>query len=214
VIRVVAFLISKHRDYLLNNPVKIDKEEVKLINKAKADPDAFGQLYSNYVDRIYNYIYFRTGNIQIAEDLTSKVFYKALNNIGKYHHMGLPFSAWLYRIAHNVVANYYRDVSKIKEISIEGVDFPQLTNKSDVPEILFQKDQDVEALLNLISDLPKLRQELIIFKFVDKLSNAEIGVIMKKSEGAIKSLYHRTLLELRARINLGESTNWSDQDHK
>lgn len=187
--------------------VKIDKEEIKLINKAKADPDAFGQLYSNYVERIYNYIYFRTGNTQVAEDLTSKVFFKALSNIGKYHHMGLPFSAWLYRIAHNIVANFYRDASKIKEISIDGMDFPQLTNKSDVPEIVFQKDQDVEALLTLISDLPKLRQELIIFKFVDRLSNAEIGAIMKKSEGAIKSLYHRTLLELRTQINIDENEN-------
>lgn len=177
-------------------------DEIKLINTARTDPVAFGQLYETYVDRIYNYIYYRTGNKNDAEDLTAKVFFKALNSIGSYRHMGLPFSAWLYRIAHNLVANYHRDGARIKEISLDNIPFSESDRKQELPETMMQKNMEVEALLNLISDLPRLRQDLIIMKFVDKLSNAEIGIILRKSEGAVKSLYHRTLLELRERIKI------------
>lgn len=177
-------------------------DEIKLINTARTDPVAFGQLYETYVDRIYNYIYYRTGNKNDAEDLTAKVFFKALNSIGSYRHMGLPFSAWLYRIAHNLVANYHRDWARIKEISLDNIPFSESDRKQELPETMMQKNMEVEALLNLISDLPRLRQDLIIMKFVDKLSNAEIGIILRKSEGAVKSLYHRTLLELRERIKI------------
>jgi len=99
-------------------------DEVSLINLARTDPEAFGVLYERYVERIYNYVYFRVGNPNDAEDLTSKVFFKALKSIGGYKHMGLPFSAWLYRIAHNLVANYHRDRLRAKEISIENLTIP------------------------------------------------------------------------------------------
>ena len=178
----------------------VNKDEIKLINSAKKDPAAFGQLYEKYVERIYNYIYYRTGNNKDAEDLTARVFFKALKNIGTYRHLGLPFSAWLYRIAHNLVANYHRDRARLKEISIESLPDPNLPTKLDHPEVTLQKNQEVENLLGIISDLSPLRQELIILKFVDRLSNAEIGRILRKSEGAVKSLYHRMLLELREKI--------------
>ena len=81
------------------------EEERELIKRAKTDPEAFGELYEYYVERIYNYIYFRTGNVHDAEDLTGRVFFKALEAIGSYRDMGFPFSAWLFRIVHNQVAN-------------------------------------------------------------------------------------------------------------
>ena len=162
----------------------------------------FGKLYEVYVDRIYNYIYFRIGNTHDAEDITAKVFFKALKSLASYKHMGLPFSAWLYRIAHNLVANYHRDYSHYKEISLETLPDPQLVVKQDHPDVTMQKKDEAEFIKVLISDLPPVRQELIILKFVDKLSNAEIGKILRKSEGAIKSLYHRTLLELRERVQV------------
>ena len=78
--------------------------ELSLIDRAKTDPEAFGQLYEIYVDRIYSYIYYRTGSHADAEDLTARTFFRALDSIGRYVHRGLPFSAWLYRIAHNPVS--------------------------------------------------------------------------------------------------------------
>lgn len=173
-------------------------EEVILINAAKTDPQAFGLLYERYVDRIYNYIYFRVGSVTDAEDLTAKVFFKALRNIGSYRHMGLPFSAWLYRIAHNLVANYHRDRSRTQEISIENL-VVEDTSRISAPEHLLEIQQENTYLMGLINDLSPQKRELIILKYVHKLSNEEIGQILGKTEGAIKSLYHRTLVELKER---------------
>lgn len=180
------------------------KDEIALINAAKKDPKAFGELYKVYVERIYNYIYYRTGSAKDAEDLTGRVFFKAMKHINGYKHMGLPFSAWLYRIAHNLVANYHRDRSRKQEISLDNVPGQVLPQKGMQPETKAVQSQEVERLLMTIRDLAPNRQELLILKFVDQLSNAEIGKIMRKSEGAIKSLYHRTLLELRERMDSEE----------
>jgi RNA polymerase sigma-70 factor (ECF subfamily) len=171
------------------------KEESILIQRAKTDPEAFGQLYERYVDRIYNYVYYRTGNAADAEDLTARIFERAIKHIGNYRDQGVPFSAWLYRIAHNLVANWHRDRSRRKIVSIDDVSQWVVTDHG--PEFATQLMQDKEALLEAIGRLPADRQELLICKFVELMSNAEIGAIMGRSEGAIKSLYHRTLLSLR-----------------
>lgn len=186
------------------------KEEIELINAAKNDPTAFGVLYKRYVERIYNYIYYRTSSAKDAEDLTEKVFFKAMNHIGGYKHMGLPFSAWLYRIAHNLVANYHRDSARKQEISLDFVPGHSLPHSVSHPETKVVQSQEVDNLLLVIKNLAPNRQELLILKFVDQLSNREIGKIMRKSEGAIKSLYHRTLLELREIMDFGKSNGYDN----
>jgi len=179
---------------------KHDKQEEKeIIRKAsQGDKEAFGFLYENYVDRIFNYIYYRTGNVHDAEDLTARVFQRAMKHILNYQDRGVPFSAWLYRIAHNLVANWYRDNSRKQEVSItEKLILPA---KHEHPETTIMRTDKQDALLHLIRTLPQDRQQLLILKFVEDYSNAEIGEIMGRSEGAIKSLYHRTLLALRDQV--------------
>ncbi|MFK7805116.1 MAG: RNA polymerase sigma factor [Anaerolineae bacterium] len=170
-------------------------EETELIEQAKTDKEAFGELYTRYVDRIYSYVYYRTGDVAEAEDLTAKIFFRAMNHIPRYTDRGLPFSAWLYRIARNLVANWHRDRSRRRIIALDDITHWKVGQES--PEIETQLLQDRDALLKVVRRLPAERQELLILKFVDRLSNAEIGGIMERSEGAIKSLYHRTLLSLR-----------------
>ncbi|MEM7332918.1 MAG: sigma-70 family RNA polymerase sigma factor [Chloroflexota bacterium] len=177
-------------------------DERALIERAKMDKEAFGQLYEIYYKRIYNYVYYRTGNVEDAEDLTARIFMRAMRHIERYKDQGVPFSAWLYRIAHNLVANWHRDNSRRKIISIE--DITQWKVSDDSPEFTAQLIEDKDALISAIRRLPADRQELLVFKFVERLSNAEIGNIMGRSEGAIKSLYHRTLLALREDLH-GES---------
>jgi RNA polymerase sigma-70 factor (ECF subfamily) len=169
-------------------------DESALIERAKTENEAFGMLYERYFDRIYNYIYYRTGNIHDAEDLTAKVFFRAIRHIGTYKDLGGPFSAWLYSIARNLLANWYRDNSKRKMIPIDSV--TQLQT-SDRPELHSELVENQEALLAAIKRLPEERQDLLILKYVNEESNAEIGRILGRSEGAIKSLYHRTLISLR-----------------
>lgn len=171
------------------------RDEEVLALAAQGDRDAFGELYDRYVGRIYNYIYYRTGNQEDAEDLTARVFTRAMKHITNYQDRGVPFSAWLYRIAHNLVANWHRDNSRRQIMPLE--DSYWISSEGDLPESLVMSSEQSDALLHLIRDLPEDRQQLLILKFVEHLSNAEIGHIMGRTEGAIKSLYHRTLLALR-----------------
>lgn len=174
------------------------KEDIVLSRASQGDKDAFGELYERYAERIFNYIYYRTGNVHDAEDLTARVFQRAMNHIQNYIDRGVPFSAWLYRIAHNLVANWHRDRSRKQEIPIDEA--PILPSRGDHPETSLVRTEEQDALLRLIRRLPPERQNLLILKFVENLSNAEIGQIMGRSEGAVKSLYHRTLLSLRDEI--------------
>jgi RNA polymerase sigma-70 factor (ECF subfamily) len=169
-----------------------------LVAAAKADPEAFGALYERYVKKIYSYLYYRTGNPHDAEDLTERVFQRAMLNLGRYTSRGLPFSAWLYRIAHNLVANWHRDQGRRQMVPLDEVGPQDLAAmRADAPEILAESREDQERLLQVIGRMPGERKQLLILKFVDHLSNAEIGAVMHRSEGAVKSLYHRTLLALR-----------------
>jgi RNA polymerase sigma-70 factor (ECF subfamily) len=169
--------------------------EINLNRAIQGDHEAFGMLYEQYVERIFNYVYYRTGNQHDAEDLTAKVFFRAMRRIPQYQERGLPVSAWLYRIAHNLVANWHRDRGRRPEISLdEG--FASIPH-SEHPEVTLLHLEEQNNLLQIIRDLPPERQQLIILKFVEHMSNAEIGQIMGRTEGAVKSLYHRTLLSLR-----------------
>ena len=173
-------------------------DELALIRAAEGDMEAFSVLYERYVGRIYNYIYYRTGNSHEAEDLTARVFYRAMGHIQGYSDRGVPFSAWLYRIAHNLVANWHRDNTRRQEVPLD--DTLNLPYRAEHPETAMVHTQEREALLKVLRNLPPERQQLIILKFVEHMSNAEIALITGRSEGAIKSLYHRTLLALRDEI--------------
>jgi RNA polymerase sigma-70 factor, ECF subfamily len=179
----------------------VDNEE--LTRAAQGDQEAFGLLYERYVGRIYNYVFYRTGNVYDAEDLTERVFLRAMKHICNYRDRGLPFSAWLYRIAHNLVANWHRDNHRHREMPLE--DSTALPQHSEHPESELLILEEQERLIRVIRRLPPDRQQLLILKFVEHLSNTEIGQIMGRSEGAVKSLYHRTLLTLRD--ELGSVTN-------
>jgi len=175
------------------------QDESLLVAQAKDDLEAFGLLYEKYVQKIYNYVYYRTSNHHEAEDMTARTFQRAMRHISNYEQRGVPFSAWLYRIAHNVVANWHRDRSRRKVIALDELVAYHQHRPS--PEGLVEEDEERRELLEVIHRLPANRQELLILKFVEGMSNATIGEIMGRSEGAIKSLYHRTLVALRKKMN-------------
>jgi RNA polymerase sigma-70 factor (ECF subfamily) len=185
-------------------------DDVALVLAAQGDQEAFGALYQRYVGKIYNYVYYRTGNPFDAEDLTARVFFRALRHIGHYTDRGLPFSAWLYRIAHNLVANWHRDNSRRPEVPFEEILLirPQVEH----PESVLLQSEEHENLLLVIRQLPPERQQLLILKFVEHLSNAEIGQIMGRTEGAVKSLYHRTLLTLRDEYQVFPQDGMTDSE--
>lgn len=190
----------------------MSESEAQLVTRAKREPEAFGILYERYVDRIYSYIYFRTGNEQDAEDLTARTFYQALAHIRRYNERGLPFSAWLYRIAHNLVANWHRDHTRRPQVSLEEV-WHLLRRSRQAPDVQAEQNSELETLRTVIRALAPDRQLLLVLKYGEGKSNLEIGKVLGRSEGAIKSLFHRTLEELRAEMEKRgyESTFYSGE---
>jgi RNA polymerase sigma-70 factor (ECF subfamily) len=176
--------------------------EAELIRSARRNPTAFGELYDRHVDRIYSYVYHRVGNAADAEDLTARTFHRALVGLDRYVDHGAPFSAWLYRIAHNLVANWHRDEARRATVPLEGLDAEPMA-------VLEAVDGPATALRASVAaavrGLEPDRQALLVMK-VQGLSNAEIAESLGRSEGAIKSLYHRTLADLRDRLDAAEPT--------
>ncbi|MCC6168906.1 MAG: sigma-70 family RNA polymerase sigma factor [Caldilineaceae bacterium] len=179
------------------------RAEAERVERARSDPTAFGALYETYVERVYAYIYHRVGNIQDAEDLTARTFYRALDSLDSYEDRGAPFSAWLFRIAHNLVANHHRDHSRRHFLSLDRLWFH--SQEGDSPLQQLEQEETRAALWSAINRLPEERRNLLIFKFGSQLSNLEIGEMMNKSESAIKSLYFRTLAALRQDL---EARGW------
>ena len=166
-----------------------------LAEQAKTDVTAFAVLYERHLRRIYNYIYYRTGNMHDAEDLTAKTFFQALSNLQRYRIQGAPFTAWLFRIAHNIVANWLRDTSRRPAVQLDGV--PDLRDPLNDPLAAAEEKEEKIELRGAIAKLPIERQQLLILKFVEQMANAEIAQVMGRTEGAVKALLHRTLNSLK-----------------
>ena len=168
-----------------------------LIARARADRSAFGELYERYVDRIYAYLLYRTGSRPDAEDLTQRVFSQALAAIAEYDPAAGSAGGWLFTIAHNLLANYHRTRARRPsarlEAAAEAVD-------PAVPLEGLEEQEDARAVRRALAQLSADRQHLILLKYVVGLSNAEIGRVLGKSEGAIKSLLRRTLGALRREL--------------
>jgi len=183
--------------------VPLDSNEAQVVELAREDPAAFGALYEAYVDRIYAYIYHRVGNVQEAEDLTARTFYRALDKLDTYEDRGLPFSAWLFRIAHNITANWHRDRSRRRFLSLDRL--WGHSHDGDTPERQVEQEETHAALWAAIRRLPEDRRTLLLLKFGSQMSNVEIGALLQKSESAVKSLYFRTLASLRKDL---EARGW------
>lgn len=169
-----------------------------LIRRAQEDTAAFEALYERYVAQIYSYAYYRIGNAQDAEDITARTFFQAMTHLHRYTSRGVPFSAWLFRIAHNLVANWHRDNGRRQTFSLDVV-----LETPDPGRTLAEHAEGNEEngrLWTVIRRLPAERQQLLVLKFVDELSTEQIAVIMGRSEGAVKALLHRTLVAMRQQL--------------
>lgn len=180
---------------------QIDFEsEKELVKRARKDPNAFSELYELNYKKIFNYILRRTTNIEIAQDITSETFVKALENIGGFKWKNIRFSSWLYRIASNEIANYFRK-NKYKAVSFEKI-APLPSSSNLMEEIIeaeenIQKQKDFLEISRSISKLPPIYQEVISFRFFEKKKISEISEILGKHEGTVKSLLHRGLEKLK-----------------
>ncbi|MDD5747460.1 MAG: sigma-70 family RNA polymerase sigma factor [Actinomycetota bacterium] len=166
-----------------------------LVKRAKErDPEAFGELYDEYVDQIFRYIYYKVGNQNDAQDLTGQTFLKAFENIQYYETRDVSFSSWLFRIAHNLAVDFFRSESRRENVPIDEQS-PTPAAKGNPMETAMA-DLDSERLYLALQRLTHNQREVIVLKFIDNLSNAQIAEIMGVSVGAVKSTQKRGLFAL------------------
>jgi len=163
----------------------------------QGDREALEELYLIHFDRIYSYLHVSVGNRHDAEDLTTQTFLKMLEKIGSFKWQSAPFSAWLFRIAHNLAMDHFR--SRRRWQPEEEVPEPP---GEEEPSAELEAMQVIgrESMLKLIDRLSPEQQQVLTLKFVFNLPNAEVAAILDKTEGAIKSLQHRALVSLQKQI--------------
>ncbi len=175
------------------------QREEDLVRRAqRRDPEAFGQLYEEHFDRIYRYVMIRVRTQADAEDITQQVFLKALENIGSYHWRGMPFSSWLFRIAHNLVVDHWKKKSREKMVAVAPEEIDQVVaESSNDPATLAELKFDIKQLAAACEQLSDGQREIVSLRFGGGLSVAESAKVMGKSEGAVKVLQYAALVKLR-----------------
>ncbi len=173
-----------------------DYSEDELLERASnLDEEALSELYDRYEMKIYSYIYRRTSDQSLAEDLTSQVFLKMLEAIHNDKTWRSSFSGWLYRIAHNLVIDHYRTRDRQKQISID--DAPVMPDTGISPVRAAEIALDSEYLKSAIRRLTDEQALVISLRFLEGYSFGEIAEMMDKTEGAVKALQHRAVATLR-----------------
>jgi RNA polymerase sigma-70 factor (ECF subfamily) len=170
-----------------------DADERQLVEAARSlSEEAWAEIYTRHAQQVYSYIYFRVGDQHTAEDLSADVFVKAIAGIKGYTYRGTPLLAWLYRIAHNVTADYRKSVAR--RMQHQATDAPEdVEEREDALGML----DDRSDMLAAIRALTEEQQQVIILRFYQGLSNADVARVMGKPEGAVKALQSRGLRSLR-----------------
>jgi RNA polymerase sigma-70 factor (ECF subfamily) len=170
----------------------------KLVERAQAgDRAALEELYLIHFDRIYSYLHMTVGNRHDAEDLTTQTFLKMLESIGRFRWQAAPFSAWLFRIAHNLSMDHFR--ARRRWQPEEEVPEPHGSEEPSA-EIEAMHSIGRQSMLELIDKLSPEQQQVLTLKFVFNFPNADVAKILDKTEGAIKSLQHRALASLQKQV--------------
>ena len=170
----------------------------RLVERAQeGERDALEELYLLHFDRIYSYLHMSVGNRHDAEDLTTQTFLKMLEAIGRFQWQSAPFSAWLFRIAHNLAMDHFR--ASRRSQPEEDVPEPPGSEEASAEEEAMQAIGR-QSMLELIEKLSAEQQQVLTLKFVFNFPNAEVATILGKTEGAIKSLQHRALVSLQKQL--------------
>jgi len=173
-------------------------EEYSILDRAKKNPQAFGELYEKYFDRIFNFIYRRTDDEDLTADLCSQAFLVALKNVNRYQFRGVPFSAWLYKIASNEVNKHYRKRKNVNVFSIEEMRVRELLDQANEE----YDDEIIQRLMNYLRDLPTEMLEVLQLRFFEDKDFKEIAFILDITESGAKMRTYRALDRLRRNFNL------------
>jgi len=174
------------------------QQERGIIERSRNDPRAFGELYEKYFDRIYNYLYRQTDDEELAGDLCSQTFINALNSLPRFEFRGVPFSAWLYKIASNEVNKHYRKNKGKKIFSIEEIRLKELVESSDAE----WDEEQIQQLMNFMKELPTDMLMVLELRFFEDKDFKEIAFILDITESGAKMRTYRALDKLRKNFNI------------
>jgi RNA polymerase sigma-70 factor (ECF subfamily) len=178
------------------------------VEAAKKDPKQFEALYKKYYEQIFRYIHQRMDDKEMAFDITSQVFLKAMINLPKYKYKGVPFSSWLYRIAMSEVYQSFKDKKSTRTVNVDT---------SNVEDIIDEVEQDNtgemrQALVEVIGDLPEIELQIIEMRYFEKRSYREIGDILGMTENNAKVRAYRIVEKLKKRFSMRKSYNYEKEN--
>ncbi len=177
------------------------RAEYEIIERSKRDPKAFATLYEKYFDRIYYFLLRQTGDEEIAGDLCSQTFVNVLHHLRRYEYRGLPFSAWIYKIATNEVNKYYRKKKGKNIFSIEEVKVRELVERTN-PDSSNWDEEIIQRLLTYLKDLPTDMLQVLELRFFEDRDFKEIAFILDITESGAKMRAYRALDKLRKNFNI------------
>ena len=170
----------------------------ELVNSAQAgDADAFGQIYDQFVEKIYRFVYFKVGRREVAEDLTQNIFMKALEHLNNYRNEG-SFNAWIFAISRNTIIDHYR--TKKGDISLDLVKEPAGVDNTQSLEI----KEEFEQVFKVLQDFSDVEQEVVILHSIEQYSFAEIAEITDRSQEYLRVIKHRALKKLKEELAHGK----------
>ena len=178
-----------------------------LVNKARTgDKDALTELYGVFREKIYRYVFFKCGNHADAEDITNEVFLRMIQSIANFQWKGIGFSSWLFKIASNLVVDYYRNKSRRNIESIEERDYIGETNWEQISEFLDNRDL-FHAIYKDTDDLTDLQKEVVNLRFVGDLSLKETAEAMSKNVNSVKAIQHAAIKKLKEKVQENNKRN-------
>jgi len=192
----------------LNAAHHMTEEEIarenSLVEAAKRDAEKFSVLYDHYFEGIFNFILRRTDDEPLTADLTSQTFLKALQNLKKYEYRGLPFSAWLYRIASNEINKHYNKQKKKRVFSLEEERLLEIIDHTSEEDF---NEEQISLLVKTLKDLPTDVMEVLELRFFEERSFKEISFILNIGESGAKMRLYRAVDKLTEHFKV----NWSEE---
>ncbi|MCE5299548.1 MAG: RNA polymerase sigma factor [Spirochaetia bacterium] len=186
------------------------EREKEVIEASRTDPKAFGEIFEAYYPKLFRYVAYRTGNADAAKDITAEAFYKSLNKLHTFKWAGVPFYAWLVRIASNEVNYYYRKKKYEPLLFEDALNATGTAGPAVSPDTLMEiaavqenmdNNDDFKDVLAALKKLPAVYREVIILKFLEEYKITEICAILGKKEGTVKSLLSRGTEMLKGAFN-------------
>ncbi len=175
----------------------------EMISRAQnGDKTVLSVLYERYRDSIFRFLYYRVGNIQVAEDLTSEVFLRMIRAIGGYRSRGVAFDAWLFQIARNQAIDYYRKQEREQNVTLED----EILMSNDGVEKMIDGQFNSQRLAKALRHLNEAQRDVIVLRFVNEMPISQVAQTLHKSEDSVKALQRRGLIALREILS-----RWEDQ---